>query len=71
MFQKLTAKIAKKSFPLTSPLATAFLRPAGPAQLTPIPSLLRKEGRAHDQISTIFKNFSFQEHESVKEELFS
>ena len=32
-------------------------------QLTPIPSLLRKEGSAHDLDSHIFKNFSVMEHE--------
>jgi len=29
-------------------------------QLTPIPSLLRKEGSAHDPVSPILKNLSVQ-----------
>ena len=33
--------------------------------LTPIPSLLRKEGSAHDLESHIFKNFSVLERDTV------
>ena len=44
--------------PLNYPFYTSFLGgnlSIDKAQLTPIPSLLRKEGRAHDPISTTTK----------------